>query len=299
MTGQTDQDTATLEGVTVAVITTLYKADNLSFLDLALASLETQNGLRRDQIRIYLCCDGPLPKEHETWLSQNAWRFHLVVRNEENIGLAKSLNRLIERLEDEDFVFRMDGDDICHPDRFRTQIAYMQAHATLDLIGCQAWDIDETGAVTGERDFPIDQTSVETVVVKMNPILHPAYCMRRAMLRIPSIRYPEAYLTEDLGFLVRALEAGMHVGNCPDRLLSWRLGPNFYARRTSLRRGLAELKWYSRAVRSQRGLASPAYFYAIARALIRMMPSSLQARLYGSGLRKSALSKAASSETAA
>ncbi len=47
---------------------------------------------------------------------------HKTVRNESKLGLARSLNRLLDSLEDEDFVFRMDSDDYSHTDRISRQV---------------------------------------------------------------------------------------------------------------------------------------------------------------------------------
>lgn len=274
-----------------AVLTTLYKSDRLDLLEIALQSLEGQSGLEGNPPRIYLCCDGPLPEGHDTWLEANAHRFHRILRNACNIGLAQSLNNLIEVLEDEEFVFRMDGDDISHPDRFRSQIAYMKAHPDMGLIGCQAWDIDDEGTITGEHNFPISAEECARATRAINPILHPTFCLRRKVLRDPRNRYPVAFLTEDLAFVVTLQGNGVRMGNCPERLFSWRLGASFFARRQSWKRGVTELVWYSRAVRTRYGLVSPYYIYPFARFSLRLMPSGLQKRLYASKIRSGVMAK--------
>lgn len=50
----------------------------------------------------------------------------IVIKNEINIGITKSLNRAL-RTANGEFVARMDADDICLPDRFRKQIEFLNS----------------------------------------------------------------------------------------------------------------------------------------------------------------------------
>ena len=267
----------------VAVLTTLYIKDRLDLFDIAITSIEEQTIDR--EVRIYLCCDGPLTPEQNIYVAANATRFHRIVRSQKNEGLAKALNHLIEVLEDEAFVFRMDGDDISEPERFKSQVELMTEDPELGLIGCQAWDIDEEGSRIGVRNYPIDKTNIARSVVGVNPILHPTFCFRREIFRDDRIRYPEAYMSEDLAMVVTLLENGYRIGNHPDRLFSWRITPAFFARRQSWRRGWTEMKWYLRAARSQNEIYSMRIALPIARLALRAMPAWAVESLYRSGLR--------------
>lgn len=267
----------------IAVMMTLYAGDPLDLFDRALRSIE---GQRFDgDIRVYLCVDGPLPRAHRDWLSNNKPRFHRVLHNEVNLGLAKSLNRLIDALADEELVFRMDGDDVSLADRFAKQAAMMRAQPELSLIGCQAADIDDAGRVIGPRRFPEHPETVRRALSRVAPVLHPAFCLRRSVLRDPTIRYPDAHLSEDLAFLVRLTERGHAIGNHPDTLLHWRTGAGFFARRKDWRRGWTELKWYARALRATGRHRSPAILFPLARFSLRLLPAGLIRALYRTQLR--------------
>jgi len=270
-----------------AVLTTLYRSDRLDYFELAIRSIETQE--TDASIRIYLCIDGDLPQEHEAYLSANGTRFHRIVRNSENLGLARSLNSLIDVLEDEELVFRMDGDDISHPRRFAVQAAYMDSHPEIGLIGCQAYDIDEEGEIVGKREFATDPQDVARLMSRMTSILHPTFCIRRSILRDPEARYPAAYLTEDAAFIVLLLGRGVKVANIEDFLFYWRVSRNFFHRRTSFRRGLAELTWYGKATHINYGVFTPQYVYPLARFAIRCMPNAIVRKIYGSGIRQRAI----------
>ena len=281
--------TPTAQAAPVAVMMTLYRADPLAAFELALASIEGQS--LAAPIRIYLCVDGPLPDPLETWLGQNASRFHRILRNETNLGLARSLNRMIDILEDEEFVFRMDGDDISLPQRFARQIELMRADPSLGLCGCQAIDIDDAGAEIAPRAYPTEPDRTRSALCRNNPVLHPTYCLRRAVLRDPAIRYPDAYLSEDLAFLILLTEAGHAISNHPETLFKWRTGANFFKRRRDLRRGWVEMAWYFRALRNQGGLFSPRAIFPVLRFVMRVLPQGWIVWLYGSPLRSLVIGK--------
>lgn len=63
-------------------------------------------------------------------------------RNEENLGLAKSLNKGLE-LASTDYIVRMDTDDIAHIDRIEKQINFAINHPEYSIISSKANCIGE------------------------------------------------------------------------------------------------------------------------------------------------------------
>ena len=274
-----------------AVLMTLYRTDDIGQFEDAVRSIETQDIVDAD-IRIYLCLDGRLTPDQEHWLRVNGARFHKITRNIDNLGLARSLNKLIGLLGDEDLVFRMDGDDLSTPDRFRKQAAYLEANPGIDMIGCQARDMDDDGRLTGERRFETAPDRVADLLYRMTPVLHPTFCIRRKILGNPALRYPDAYLTADLAFLVTLAEHGHRIGNHPEMLFHWRTGAKFFERRRSVRRGYVELLWFTRALWLRRGYLTTGYIYPISRLVLRCLPAGIVKRLYHTGLREKVITTA-------
>lgn len=68
----------------------------------------------------------------------------ILVRNEVNSRLAFSLNHCLKYARGK-YVARMDGDDLSAPNRFEKQIAYLQQHPNIDVVGTfmQRFDGDE------------------------------------------------------------------------------------------------------------------------------------------------------------
>ena len=56
-----------------------------------------------------------------------------IVRLPENVGLGKALNEGMKHCS-YDWVFRMDTDDICLPDRFEKQIEFIQKHPNVFCV---------------------------------------------------------------------------------------------------------------------------------------------------------------------
>jgi uncharacterized protein (DUF362 family) len=70
------------------------------------------------------------------------------IRDGRHLGLPARLNYIAEAARGE-FLARMDGDDIMHPDRIAEQVAYLEAHPQIDVLGTDAYIIDEDNNVRG------------------------------------------------------------------------------------------------------------------------------------------------------
>ena len=65
-------------------------------------------------------------------------------KNEENIGLTKSLNKGL-KLAGGEYIARQDADDVSLPDRFELQTRFLDAHLEVGALGSSAEVIDEQG----------------------------------------------------------------------------------------------------------------------------------------------------------
>lgn len=267
---------------TAAVITTMYCRDDLDYFRQSLDSLLEQS-YPQDKLRIYLYIDGPIPETHEQFLAQNASHFHRIVRGAENRGLSYALNQLIDCLEDETIVLRMDMDDVAHPSRIERQIATLEDNPELLLIGCNSWEIDESGNVISQRDYPATCDAIRHGIARGNPMLHPSYCMRRSLLTTHGMRYRELYLNEDLGFLFDVLKLGLDVANLQERLIYWRVTDKFFERR-HFRRHFAEYRAYVQGIHALHGI-SPKQVYPLIRLVFRLMPNGVARQVYRSSVR--------------
>lgn len=127
-----------------------------------------------------------------------------VIRNEKNIGIARTLNRALDLIQTE-WIARMDADDICEPDRLETQLAFMRAQPDLAVAG--GWI-----RLCGERKPVVVRPphGIETVRAFLffgNALFHPTVMLRRSLLERHRLRYDPSYsCTEDYELWTRAAD---------------------------------------------------------------------------------------------
>ncbi|ASJ70998.1 glycosyltransferase [Granulosicoccus antarcticus] len=280
------QSTVTMNQPIAAVISTMYGRDDLHYFRQSLDSMLGQS-YPQEKLRLYLYVDGPVPELHERFLEQNAMHFYRIVRGEENRGLSYGLNQLIDCLEDESIVLRMDMDDLAHSSRVERQVAMLEANPRISLIGCNSWEIDESGGVVSQRDYPASPAAIREGIARGNPMLHPSYCMRRTLLTTHGMRYRELYLNEDLGFLFDVLERGLELANLQERLMYWRVTDKFFERR-HFRRHFIEYRAYVQGIQAVHGLSTK-QIYPLIRLVFRLLPNGFARHIYRSSLRNNFL----------
>ncbi len=169
--------------------------------------------------------DGSTDDSLEFIKSYDDPRIKLIV-NEENIGLANSLNEGLEVASGE-FIARMDTDDICYPERFDKQIKYMQENPNTIVCGTWAKTINSQNQWTGETwASPIikDTDSYRiSLLFSNNPlIIHPSAFFNNKLLLKYNLKYSNLFPhAEDYELWTRCSK----VSNCfilQEKLLQFR-----------------------------------------------------------------------------
>lgn len=261
----------------VAVLTTLYRGDDVLFADEALESIFSQT-YPGGKIHTYLYVDGPIGDSHRELIRKHGTRFYRVIYGERNMGLAHGLNTLLAAIEDEKYLFRMDLDDVSLPSRFERQVEYMERNDKIDLLGCNSCEINESGALLYKRTYPETHSAIVNRLPRCNPMLHPTYCIRASTWSRNSVFYRNLYLNEDLGFLFDVTKKGWCLYNLQEPLFQWRTGKSFFGRR-KFRRSLVELDVYISGVWSLWGL-SPRLLWPFVRFSSRLLPPTLTRLMY-------------------
>lgn len=94
----------------------------------------------------------------------------------ENTGLGEALKLACQQVKGE-YIARIDADDICMPERFEKQVAYLEAHPDCVLCSSAYYYINELGNITGRR-FPATWNFI--IKRQLNSIAHPATMFRTA-----------------------------------------------------------------------------------------------------------------------
>jgi hypothetical protein len=148
-------------------------------------------------------------------------RIRLIVR--ENRGLVASLNELLD-VARAPLVARMDADDVCLPERLARQVAYLDVHPQVGVLGTWTEDIDENGGTypLEAPDHPCTHAAFLTAIEANAPLLcHPAVMFRRDLVRSVGGYHRAFRHCEDLDLWLR-LASVTEIANLPERLLRYR-----------------------------------------------------------------------------
>lgn len=155
-----------------------------------------------------------------------------VHRFAERIGFIKSLNLGLEAAKGQ-YIARMDGDDFSHLDRFEKEVAYLESHPDVMVVGGQMNIMDENGQITSSRLYPTNGFKLSLFSCARNPLAHPTVMMRREIVD-KGYRYDESLrMSEDLDFWLRLMNDGYRIANLPDTVLDYRVMGNFLEKRSS------------------------------------------------------------------
>ena len=142
--------------------------------------------------------------------------------NKKNMGLAASLNRLIEASgADARYIFRQDDDDISAPDRFFLQREFFESNPGISIVGSNISLHDKNG-VWGSRRYP--EEPVKRDFLFAVPFMHGALAFRKSDLVKAGCYLPakETRRAEDYELLMRMYAGGFAGFNIQKQLYSFR-----------------------------------------------------------------------------
>jgi glycosyltransferase involved in cell wall biosynthesis len=113
----------------------------------------------------------------------------IILVNQENIGLAKSLNKGI-RLAKGKYIARMDADDVSELDRF--EIQYKAMESLPDVGVCGGW-AHIFGGNESVWKYPTDHEAICCKQFFSNAMVHPTVMLRRSCLIVGSLFYDQNY----------------------------------------------------------------------------------------------------------
>lgn len=214
-----------------SVLLSIYYKEDPNHLNEALQSIWDNQTIKPHEI--ILVKDGPLTVELE--LSIKKWEKKLgnifkVVSLSKNVGLGRALNEGIKHCSN-DWIFRMDTDDIAASDRFEKQILYLEEHPEIVLLGGQIQEFRENiNNKHKKRLVPLDYKEIMEYSKKRSAFNHPSVAYRKDVIEKVG-GYQHHLLMEDYNLWIRILSAGYQVANIPDFILYMRTDNMIYRRR--------------------------------------------------------------------
>ena len=182
-------------------------------------------------------------------------------RNEKNLGISASRNKLMDLAKGEYWVI-MDNDDISLPTRLEEQIKFMDSHPDITMAGswCELFSSKpdkgiinylkycfyNLGWIWTQKNFPGWNDMFQG-----NPIMHTTSILRSSDIKKHHIRYNQDYSpAEDYDLCRQILSAGLKLANQPKLLVKYRWFGNNVSiiRRPAMKIADAKVKSDVRAV---------------------------------------------------
>ncbi|TKV21672.1 glycosyltransferase [Citrobacter sp. wls613] len=259
------------------VLMSLYYKEQPEYLSQCLQSIKN-NTKSADQIVIVY--DGPINDKLKEVVNSFTLQLPIyVVELPENVGLGKALNHGMKYCNN-DIVVRMDTDDVCLPERFAQQIAFMEQNPNVVLLGGAINEFDETMLVSqGVRFSVSSHQEIEAYAKKRNPFNHMTVAFRKNVVEAIG-GYQHHFLMEDYNLWLRIISAGHQTCNLNKVLVNVRAGEKMINRRKGhdyikSEIKLAKLK-YELKIDNPLGVVS----CAIIRIVPRLLPTSLLGVIY-------------------
>lgn len=269
-----------------SILLSLYHKEKPEYLEKCFESIWDQQTLKPTEIVLVL--DGPVGEELtkcvENW-QQKLGNTLKVLPLVENIGLGKALNEGLKHCSNE-WVFRMDTDDICKVDRFEKQIQFIKENPDVVLFGGQILEFDQTpNDSTVIKSVPTTHTDIKKFAQKRCPFNHMTVAYKRSVIQELG-GYQHHLFMEDYNLWLRVIGAGYKVANLPDVILFARVGNGMHARRKGLEYIKSEKKLLD--LKKELKLQHPihANMLFLIRSIFRLLPSTMLGKIYNNFLRK-------------
>lgn len=146
-----------------------------------------------------------------------------VIRNEENKGLAFSLNQCIKIAKGE-YIARMDDDDVSMENRLELEKEFLDRNKRIDFVGTNIKYIDDNNHVWGERylkEYPVKED-----LLLNSPFVHPSMMIRKSVFDKYGAYSVERITrrAEDYDLWMRLYSKGIKGANLQKNLLKYREG---------------------------------------------------------------------------
>lgn len=139
-------------------------------------------------------------------------------RNERNLGISGSRNKLIELAQGE-YLAVADHDDISLPERFELQVDFLDKHPEVGVVGAAL----EIFPRKGKSSLPLGSVDIENLMMLKTGIDHQASMIRKSVITDTGLRYEEEFSPSEDHRLWTRLIGKTQFANLPQVLLRYRV----------------------------------------------------------------------------
>jgi glycosyltransferase involved in cell wall biosynthesis len=225
------------ECMKISVLMSVYAKDNHEHLKKAIDSVGLNQTLKPSQIVIVK--DGPVSAKISKTIDDCRKTVpdinFTIVEKEHNQGLAAALNSGLMVCENE-WIARMDADDISVNERFVKQVEYISVHPETSVLGtCIAEFEEDENLLIRKRVVPVEYLDICKMAKTRNPINHMSVMMKKDAV-VKAGGYSENFGTlEDYKLWLDLILRGHKFHNLSECLVKVRIGNGFISRRSDKR----------------------------------------------------------------
>jgi glycosyltransferase involved in cell wall biosynthesis len=262
------------------VLLSIYKQETPLFLSQCLESILLKQKITPHEV--ILIKDGPLTSELDDVI--NFWckkkpNILKIFSLDKNHGLGYSLNYGLT-VSSCKWIFRMDTDDFCLPERFEKQIKYIQDNPDVVLLGSSTEEFDSNLEKSlGLRNPPTSHNEILHYAKKRNPFNHMTVAFRKDVIQQVGGYQHHLYM-EDYNLWIRVISAGHKVANLGDVLVNVRGGDSMIKRRKGLVYIKSELQLAKLKIEQKIDTPINAYLTFMLRSIPRLLPTSILSQVY-------------------
>lgn len=199
-------------------------------------------------------------------------------------SLGRVLNEGIKICKNE-YIARMDSDDIARKDRFEKQLRYLREHPDIDVLGGYIEEYDESmKKATSLREVPLTKQEIYKKISKQSPFNHSTTILKKESLLVIG-GYNDCQL-EDYDLWIRMRVKNMKMANLPDILVDYRTSLNMYKRRTGLKYLKGILKIEKLLLKNKLINRFKYYKNILERTVLAFVPAKIKMFLYPKVIRK-------------
>jgi glycosyltransferase involved in cell wall biosynthesis len=168
--------------------------------------------------------DGSKDNSLDILLGYQARDNRVLIVNQNNIGLTRSLNRGI-KVAAAEYIARQDADDISLPTRFEKQLNYMESHPEVAVIGCLGDVFSANGTLRTTRNPKYSREGIKRHLASKNLFMHGSAMMRKSCLAKVGF-YREFFRhSQDYDLWLR-LSQHFDIDILPEHLYKYRVTPD-------------------------------------------------------------------------
>lgn len=264
----------------IAVIICVYKNDKLTYLSEMFESLFAQTFQEFD---IFVQEDGQVVPEIDEYLDnlQTSKRVAYIGRRDANIGLAASLNELLNEVlkKNYEYIVRMDADDICDKSRIELQYEFMEMNRNIDIVGSWMLEFNEDDGQRQIVKYPEKHEQIFQFMIKRCPMAHTTVFFRRSFFDKAGLYPTNTILNEDGGLWFNGFKNNCLFHNLQLPLVEVRINSSFYSRRSGFNKAWEDFKLKA-AISKEFSFGFPGYFYAVAYAALLLFPPTIKKYCY-------------------